>query len=241
MISSAAIATFLAGLAAVRASISSAAAQTNAAARKASLKNDVPYGQRTEAPPRTTESNSARRGERAERQCGAMEPDHRQGGCGRRREHRHTADENHPRQSLRAWHSPDPHHRSEGAAGQVMRHGQDRGERTVRRVRLAIDADLAEEHRLRADDLAVDDHGLTDFRRLRHGQIAGVDQVLGLEVNLELIGNAERIPGRGQRVQRMKEDEEADSGARSCPWRSAAVPSASFIGRYAARHERNPR
>jgi hypothetical protein len=60
----------------------------------------------------------------------------------------------------------------ERAPGQVMRHGEDRGERTVRRVRLAVNADLAEEHRLRADDLAVGDDGLTDFCRLRHGQIA---------------------------------------------------------------------
>src|SRR6186713_3608550 len=94
-----------------------------------------------------------------------------------------------------------------------MRYGEDRRERTVRRIRLAVNADLAEEHRLRADDLAVDYDGLTDFRRLRHGQIAGVDQVFGLEVNLEFIGNTERIARRSQRVQRLKEHEEADSGA----------------------------
>ena len=146
-----------------------------------------------------------------------MKPHHCQRGSGRRREHGHARDENHPRQSLRAWHSPDPHHRREGPAGQMMRHGEDRGERTIRRVRLAVDADLAEEHRLRADHLAVDDHGLTDFRCLRHGQIAGVDQMFGLEVNLELIRNAERIPRRGQRVQSMKEEEEANAGAADTP------------------------
>ena len=62
MISSAAIATCLAGLDAVRASINSAAAQTNAAARNGSLKKAVAYGQRTEAAPRVAESNSAMRG-----------------------------------------------------------------------------------------------------------------------------------------------------------------------------------
>ena len=102
-----------------------------------------------------------------------MEPHDSQRGRGRRRKHRHAADENHPRQPLRARHPPDPHHRRERAAGQVMRHGEDRGERAVRGVRLAVNTHLAEEHRLRADDLAVDDDGLMDFCRLRHGQIAG--------------------------------------------------------------------
>src|SRR5262245_51664156 len=99
----------------------------------------------------------------------------------------------------------------------MMRHCQNRGERTVRSVRLAIDTDLAEEHRLRADDFPVDDDWLTNFCRLRHRQIAGVDQVLGLKVDLELVRNAERIPRGGQRVQRMEEDEEADSGAAHAP------------------------
>ena len=92
-----------------------------------------------------------------------------------------------------------------------MRHGEDRGERAVRRVRLAVEANFAEEHRLRADDLAVDDDGLTDFCRLRHGQIAGVDQVFGLEIDLELIGNAERVPRRGQRVKGLKENKQSDA------------------------------
>jgi len=104
-----------------------------------------------------------------------MEPDDRQRRRGRRRKHGHAADHNHPGEPLRARHALNSQHRGERAAGQMMRHGKDRGQRTIRRIRLAVDADLAEEHRLVADDLAVDEDRFADRDGLRHGEVGGVD------------------------------------------------------------------
>ena len=91
-----------------------------------------------------------------------------------------------------------------------MRHGEDGDERSIRCVRTSIDAELAVEDRLAADDRAVDDLRLTDRQRLRNRQIAGVDEVLGLKVHLELVRNPEGIARRGECVECVKEHEEQD-------------------------------
>src|SRR6478752_2657680 len=161
-----------------------------------------------------------------------METDDRKRRCRRHREHGHAADENHPGQALRARHALNSQHGGNEATGQMMRDREDRGKRPIRRIRLAVDSDLAEEHRLRADDLAIDDDGFADFRGLRHGQIAGVDQMLGLEVDLEFIGSPERIPRRGQCVEGLEEKEEkkgypGSRGSKGSRWRQrhrSAVP-----------------
>ena len=81
---------------------------------------------------------------------------------------------------------------------------EDGGERAVRRVRFPVDPDFAEKDRLTTSR--------ADGERLRHRQIAGVDQVLDLEVHLEFIGNPKCVAGGGQRIEGLEEDEEQERG-----------------------------
>ena len=78
--------------------------------------------------------------------------------------------------------------------------------RSIRRVRTAVAPEFAEKDRLPA---------VADRECLRHADVAGVEQVLGLEIHLELVRHTKRIAGRGERVEREKEEEEANAGARA--------------------------
>ena len=95
----------------------------------------------------------------------------------------------------------------------MMRKREERRERSVGRVRFAVAADLAEENRLSASYLSVDDDRAPDDERLRHGDVAGVGEMLGLKIHLELVRNAERVARRGERIESLKEQEQEERGS----------------------------
>src|SRR5262249_11961775 len=87
---------------------------------------------------------------------------------------------------------------------------QKRDARPVRRVRLSVETEFAEE-----DRLAV----LADRQCLGNAQIVPVGKLLGLEVDVEPGRHAKRGARRGQCVERKEEEREAepaDSARR--PW-----------------------
>ena len=139
-----------------------------------------------------------------------METSHRQRRSRRREQRGQAADKKDPRDAARQRRARDSRDPGDAARDQVMRERQKRDEWSVRCVGFAVDPAFAVEDRCGADDAAVDDRRLPNLERLRDGEIAGVDEMFGLEVRLEFVGHAKRVARRGQRVERLEKDEEQD-------------------------------
>ena len=130
---------------------------------------------------------------RLERDRGAMKTGHRQRRARRREQGRQTADEEHPWNATGQRRARDARNPRDGARQQMVREREKGDKRPVGRVGLVVDAELAIENRRAADDAAVDDRRLSDGERLRHREIARIDQMLRLKVRLELVRDPERI------------------------------------------------
>src|SRR5580765_435958 len=90
----------------------------------------------------------------------------------------------------------------------MMRQRQERDERTIRCVRFSIAANGSEKHRFLTDGLAVFDHWLGDRHRLRYGNVADIDELFDLKVDIELVRHSKHVSRGRQPVERLKKQKE---------------------------------